>query len=518
MIDGYFLYKLTEELNQELAKARLEKIIQQDAQSFVFSFYHQRERKQLVIDLSAEHFRMHLTKHMIKETQSSQFVTTLKKQLEGSIVEKITQHQTDRVIEIHLISYDLIDGPIPKILIFEAMGRHSNLILVKDGLIIDTFKKMFFESGRQLLPQAQFSYFPTDKKSALSIQYDGINSPQDLVNTYMGISPLLAKYLDEHHLQWQDLPLKPTRNLKTNRFYAFDVFSDQDDKKIYDSLSLLLDDDTKKEKPAYLSQKQFIDKQLKKYEHKKQQLEKLLDDTKDQLEVKQLGDLIYASGHDLSKSMSHLAYDGHAYLLDPTKSLNDNAQDAYRTYQKAKRGINHITEQISINQELIELFKSFDIFISMSTQDSIKDLEQELIQYGYKKAKPDKIKKKKDKPNLLILRDNEVTYIIGKNNLQNEYITHTLAQKDDYWFHVKDAPGAHVLVQTTKLNEHILRKACMLAAYFSGQRHSSSIPVDYTLIKHIKKIPGVPGYKVTYKNQQTMYIDIDEEKIGSYLK
>ena len=58
----------------------------------------------------------------------------------------------------------------------------------------------------------------------------------------------------------------------------------------------------------------------------------------------------------------------------------------------------------------------------------------------------------------------------------------------------------------------------MLAAYFSGQRHSSSIPVDYTLIKHIKKIPGVPGYKVTYKNQQTMYIDIDEEKIGSYLK
>lgn len=518
MIDGYFLYRLTQELNQELTKARLEKIIQQDAQSFVFAFYHQREKKQLVIDISAEHFRMHLTKQIIRETQSSQFVMTLKKQLEGSIVEKIIQHETDRVIEIHFISYDLIDGPIPKVLIFEAMGRHSNLILIKAGLIIDTFKKMFFESGRQLLPQAQFDYFPTDKKSALSIDYAGISSPQDLVNTYMGISPLLAKYLDEHHVQWYDLPLKPTRNLKTNRFYAFDVFSNQDDKKYYETLSLLLDDDAKKEKPAYISQKQFIDKQLKKYELKKQQLEKLLDETNEQLEVKQLGDLIYASGFDLSKIMSHLDVAGNTYILDPTKTLNENAQDAFRRYQKAKRGITHLTEQISINQELIELFKSFDIFISMSTQESIKDLEQELIQYGYKKAKPDKIKKKKDKPHLLTLRDGEVTYIIGKNNLQNEYITHTLAQKDDFWFHVKDAPGAHVVVQTEKLNETILRKACMLAAYFSGQKHSSSIPVDYTLVKHIKKIPGVPGYKVTYKNQQTMYIDIDEEKMKSYLK
>jgi predicted ribosome quality control (RQC) complex YloA/Tae2 family protein len=75
-----------------------------------------------------------------------------------------------------------------------------------------------------------------------------------------------------------------------------------------------------------------------------------------------------------------------------------------------------------------------------------------------------------------------------------------------------------VIVNTSVLNEQIQRKACMLAAYFSSQRESSSIPVDYTLVKNIKKIPGVPGYRVSIKNQQTMYIDIDYEKITSYLK
>jgi predicted ribosome quality control (RQC) complex YloA/Tae2 family protein len=57
----------------------------------------------------------------------------------------------------------------------------------------------------------------------------------------------------------------------------------------------------------------------------------------------------------------------------------------------------------------------------------------------------------------------------------------------------------------------------MLAAYFSSLRYSSSIPVDYTQIKNVKKIPKVPGYKVLLKNQKTMFIDIDEEKVNSYL-
>ncbi len=145
MIDGLFIHALVEELNQSLAKARIEKVVQTDDHSFVLLCYHQREKKQLMIDLSPEHFRMHLTQKNVGESKSSQFVMTLKKQIEGAIIDRITQYQTDRVVIIDLTVYDFIDGPIQKQIIFEAMGKHSNLMLIKDGVIIDTFKKMFFE-------------------------------------------------------------------------------------------------------------------------------------------------------------------------------------------------------------------------------------------------------------------------------------------------------------------------------------------------------------------------------------
>jgi predicted ribosome quality control (RQC) complex YloA/Tae2 family protein len=154
----------------------------------------------------------------------------------------------------------------------------------------------------------------------------------------------------------------------------------------------------------------------------------------------------------------------------------------------------------------------------MTSSDSIKDLEAELIPFGFKKLKSIKVNKKQNvKPNLLRIVDPDATYLIGKNNIQNEYITHTLANSEDYWFHVKDATGAHVVVQTKSLTEHVLRKAAMLAAYFSQMRNSSSIPVDYTLIRNIKKIPKLPGYQVIYKNHKTIYIDINTEFISKFL-
>lgn len=517
MIDGFLIHALVHELHTSLAKSRLEKVIQVDDHSFLFSLYHQREKRQLIIDCSPEHFRMHLTQKSYGDPLSSQFVMTLKKQLEGAIIDRISQYQTDRVIIMDMTVHDFIDGPIHKQLIFEAMGKHSNLILVKDGIIVDTLKKMFFESGRQLLPQATFEFFPSDKLSAETIDYSRIHEPYDLVHQYMGISPMLAKYLFDHQIQWHELIIKPTYDHTLKRFYCLDLFDPTHDKTYYSTLSELLDDDPKADKPLFVSQKGFIHKQLKRLENKKLQLEDAYDETQNQLKAKDLADAIYASGLPLDASMSSLIINDQSIDLDPTQTLNEHAQSLYKRYQKAKRGLIHLDEQIKQNDELIQLFLSFKVFVDMASFESMKDLESELALYGYKKAKPDHSKKSR-KPAIVMLKEGDLVYVIGKNNLQNEYITHTFAQKEDWWFHVKDAPGAHVVVNAKELLEPILRKAAMLAAYHSSLRYSSSIPVDYTKIKYIKKIPGVAGYRVTYQKQQTLYIDIDEEKIKSYLK
>lgn len=517
MIDGLFIHALVQELNQSLAKARLEKVVQTDDHSFVLLCYQKREKKQLMIDLSPEHFRMHLTQKYMVDSISTQFVMTLKKHVEGAIIDHITQYLTDRVIIIDLTVYDFIDGPTQKQIIFEAMGKHSNLLLIKDGVIIDTYKKMFFETGRQLLPQATFEYFPSDKKPATQILYDEITEPYDLVNQYMGISPMLAKYLFEKRVQWHELLIKPTYNHAMKRFYCIDLFDDGHEKTYYSTLSLLLDDNPKVEKPLFVSQKGFIDKQLKRLENKKLQLEDAFESTQQQLEAKDIADSIYSSGLSLDDKISTLMLKDHIISIDPTMTLNEHAQRYYKLYQKAKRGLVHLNEQIEQNNELIQLFKAFSVYVDIASIESMRDLELELSHYGYKKVKPETSKKVK-KPALLFIKDGDLTYAIGKNNLQNEYVTHTYAQKEDWWFHVKDAPGAHVVVNAKDLNEAILRKASMLAAYFSSLRHSSSIPVDYTKVKYIKKIPGVPSYKVTYQKQQTIYIDIDDQKINTYLK
>jgi predicted ribosome quality control (RQC) complex YloA/Tae2 family protein len=105
---------------------------------------------------------------------------------------------------------------------------------------------------------------------------------------------------------------------------------------------------------------------------------------------------------------------------------------------------------------------------------------------------------------------------VGKNNLQNEHLTFSVARPNDTFFHVKDFPGSHVVVQGTPLGEVTIRLAAKIAAYYSKARYSSSIPVDYTSVSHVKKLSGGPLGKVLLKKQKTIYIDIDED-LSSYL-
>ncbi len=517
IIDGAFIYHLTKELNQKLEKSRLEKIFQSQDDVFVLQFYHQGKKQKLVIDLSTSKFSAFITKKDGPSSMNTQFLVSLKKQLEGGILDSITQYLTDRVMIFHFTVYDFIDGPITKTLIFEAMGKHSNLLLVQDQLIVDTYKKMFFETGRQLIPGATFEFFPSDKKPFHQIDYQIMEHPKMMTQTYMGLSLKLASFLYEKQVQISDLLVQPTKDLTKPTGYWTDIFPYNHDKKVYDSLSELLDDEEIKNIQYKQSYDLFIDKYLKKLVHKKAQLEISLEESKIKLDERLKGDLIYQSGYDLNDKTSSITIYDTTIDLDATLTLNENAQAFYKAYQKAKRGVLHIKEQIDETLSLIDLFTSFRSYLDMSSEDDLQDLENDLIPYGYKAKKQKQQKKRQHTPNVIKITNDDAIYIIGKNDLQNAYVTHELAQPNDYFFHVKDAPGSHLIVKTKSLDEPILRKAAMLSAYFSSMRYSSSVPVDYTLIRNVKKIPRVPGFKVTIKNQKTIYIDIDENLIKSYL-
>lgn len=516
IIDGLFIYHLIRELNQNLMDARLEKIYQTKSSDFLFVFYRQGQRSYLELSLDPETLGLFMSDSSKQDRESSQFLITLKKHLESAILKEITQHQTDRVIIFDFIIYDFIDGPVPIKLIVELMGRYSNLLLVKDQKLIESYKKMFFEEGRQLIPQASFEFFPSDKKPFTTMTKDDFDNPKVMLDRIMGISPSLASYMFEHRVLPLDIKLNPTRLLSTSKAYIADIFPLDLDKKHYQTISELFLTRPLTKQKSTSSHELFIERQLAKQLKKKEMIELSLTSSIEKQAIKSDADLIYQSLIPLDEKRSSISVFDRVIELDPNLTLNENAQKLYALYHKAKRAVIYQQEQLELTLSLIETFQTFQTYYHISNLDQLSDLEEELKLFGYMSKSKVTKKKKHDAPKISKIIDEDATYYIGKNSKQNDYLIHQIANRENYWFHVKDAPGGHIVVQTEKLTEKVLRKAAKLAALFSDFRYSSSIPIDYTQIKFLKKIPGKPGFNITYKSHQTIYIDLDEGFIKEY--
>ena len=110
---------------------------------------------------------------------------------------------------------------------------------------------------------------------------------------------------------------------------------------------------------------------------------------------------------------------------------------------------------------------------------------------------------------------NGYTVFCGRNNLQNDYLTMKLAERSDWWFHVKNAPGSHVVMQSNGEEPDAIdfTEAAEIAAYYSTVSESANVAVDYTQVRHIKKPAGAkPGY-VIYHVNWSAYVTPVEEKI-----
>lgn len=513
--DGLFIHYLTTELRETLLNVRIKKIRQPQADIFTLSFHKQQERYiRFSLNPSFPHVR--ITDQDLPLDEKSNLLSALKKHLENALITDITQHQKDRVMIFHFSKFDQIFGYSYYKLIFETMGRVTNLILIQNDTIIDAYYKQFSPEHRSILVGSQFEFFHTDKIELIN-QNDAslltAPSPKAIMDQFMGFSLQSATYLFNHKgINIYQQQIKPTLYQQEKKvFSAFDIGLE---KPIYfDSLSSLLEQLDQKMIIKDKSLTQIIEKELKRLSLKQLNLQTDLDLNSNYDTYKAQADYIYMSGIDLSTKTSQL----NDLKLVSQKTLNENAQSLYHKYHRAKKAIEPIKGQLVLTQALILYYQSLLDTLSYADKGDIKDLQDELIERGLIKAQKTKQKNNKpQKPTILSFVTNDFAIYIGKSSIQNDYLTHPFSQKTDYWFHVQQGPGAHVLLRGT-FNEQSLRLCAMLAAYFSPMRESSSIAVDYTLIKYIKKIKGLPGYNVSYDHQKTMYIDIDLEILQANL-
>ena len=546
-IDGRFIKYLSIELNDILSEGRIQKISQISNTDFLWMIRANNKNQFLYISLSTSNARIHLIERPAEQFDvPGGFCMFLRKHIEGGIIHSIKNIHNDRIIELEIENVnDLGDSVTFKIMI-ELFGRYANLIITNDQFnILNAYKHIhpFEDINRTIVNGAHYKIPMDDKIDPENLdeierffhQHD--LSYKDIISNIRGLSPLLAQtiikqshYQNTHffktYLSLLNQPIQPTLKFgNKDVFYYIDIFTEP--KKHFDSLSDLLShyyyEQTDKEKVKQIHKYlySFIKNQIKKDKHKLEKLTKDLERAKENDIYRIKGDLIIQDQYKIKPT--DYEYTGFSYELndDLTVELDrkikviDNAKKYYKKYKKLKTAIKHIHKQIYLTKHEINYFVSLKQQVESNYQ--LKDLEEirdELVNLKYlsKRRKQNK-NKKKQRLNYDVYEVDQVLILVGKNNLQNNYLTHQFARKNDMWFHVQNQSGSHVIVQSESLDEKLIRTAAQLAAYHSKSKTSGSVPVDYTLIKNIKKIPGELGSFVSYTHQKTIYIDPDESFI-----
>ncbi|WP_141505922.1 Rqc2 family fibronectin-binding protein [Paenibacillus luteus] len=282
--------------------------------------------------------------------------------------------------------------------------------------------------------------------------------------------------------------------------------------------------DTVKQRAADLIR--FVQNEKAKNITKIKKLEDTLVEARDAEKYRVLGELLTAYMHQIKRGDTSIElvnfYDEEQAVvkidLDPQLTPSDNAQRYFRRYTKHKNSLSIVAEQMDIARTEILYFESLLQQVDNASLGDIGEIRDELVEQGYMKERGKRGQKKKKtlKPTLLCYTSSEgVAMYVGKNNTQNEYLTNRLASSSDTWLHTKDIPGSHVVIRGGEYGNATLEEAAMLSAHYSQARDSSSIPVDYTYIRHVRKPSGAkPGF-VIYDNQKTLFITPDEQRIKS---
>ncbi len=534
--DGIMMSRVVEQLSKEMNRGRINKIYQISQYELLIHIRSQSQNKKLLISIHPMYARVQLTHLSYPTPQTPNALTMLlRKHLEGAYLESIEQIQLDRIIDMTFVGTNELKDIVKFHVYIEIMGKHSNVIITYDNQkIIDCLKRISpaMNSQRILQPGAIYQFPPMiDKINPFENEYQ---KNDNLTKIYQGFSPELSREVlyrinngENFHEIMNQIKLSSSLYLhKYNDkeyfhiielthlhcpYQSYDLFDGLD--KHFD---LIDQKDRIKQQTSDLGK--FIQNEYHKNILKLNKLEKTLFDSQNSDEYRIKGDLLFAHLHLIQKGQKEIIVDNYydntkmIIELDERYDGKTNAKRYYNKYQKAKNSLHYLHEQIALTKDEITYFDSLMTLMENATYYDALEIKEELENLGYlKKKKTKQLNKKKNKFHIetYLTKDNIKIYV-GKNNLQNDYLTFKLASRFDIWFHVKDMPGSHIVVHSENLDEYTIRLASKMAAYFSKGKHSSSVPVNYTQIRTLKKPHNSKPGRVILDHYQTIYIDPDD--------
>lgn len=556
--DGIVTRAVTNELNSKIIPGKISKIYQPTTTELVFTVRSQGQNHALLLSIHPVYARLHLTEDTYTNPKEPpMFCMLLRKYLSGAVIESVQQYGMERIITFTIKTRNEVGDVTTKKLVVELMGKHSNVMLIdaEKGHILDSLKHVPLSqnSYRTILPGNDYKLPPDqDKLNILDIDSEAFIKKLDfnagkmdsqIVHTLVGMSPFAAKeFVHQAKLGSAETYMKTFDNIQEMvRYNKFSPAVYQDKKEDFHVLPITFVDgkittftDTNGMLDAFYSGKaerdrvkqqardlyQFIKNEKDKNERKLKKHEKTIKKAEKADHYQRLGELLTANMHRVKQGDQKATvinyYDPEqkemVIELNPNKTPSENAQGYFKTYQKLKTSKQKIQAEISKANGEIYYLDQLIQQIDSAREDDIEEIREELREEGYLKRQRQRKKNKKPakpSPEKYTATDGTII-LVGKNNKQNEYVTMKLAHRDEIWLHTKDIPGSHVIIRAKDPNENTLLDAAQLAAFFSKSKQSSSVPVDYTRVRHVKKPNGAkPGY-VTYDNQKTLFVTPDK--------
>ncbi len=564
-LDGGFLYKTVAEL-QSAKESRIEKIYQPSKDELILLLRRAGFSKRLLLCARQGEARVHFTETRPENPEKPPMLCMLaRKYFSGAKIKNIVQTGLERCVFIECEAYNELGDCVTLKIACELIGAKSNIVLINEnGKIIDAVKRSDIEKNDRMI-QPGANYSPVEPQNKIDIISSDLSDldlelseqkplSSALLESFEGLSPLVCREIADR-AAGKDEPIESKakisavknelKKIKTellSEFNCFMLLKDGVPKdfsftkirqygslyelKEFESPSALLDEFYSKRDLSFRLSKASADisktvsNALVRAEKRKALRLRELENSKNCEEKRIFGELIKANIHNISAGQSSVILDNFydpelkpvKIKLDPSLNAANNAAKYFKDYKKACVARQTLGKLINADEEEIEYLSNVaDSLKRCKTTADINEIKEELIKEGYIKKSA---KRKAVEPKIGFRPEEYVSedgfkILVGRNNVENDRLTMKFAAKSDLWFHVKNAAGAHVILITEgrQVSDSALLFAASLAAKNSSLSASQNIPVDYTLVKSVKKPNGAKAGMVIYETNKTLYVD-----------
>lgn len=539
-LDGVSLNKIKLELENSLKGKSVNKIVQTSSLAVSINFGKQRFILSCFPSLSLCYLSDTKEDNLLEENNS--FALNLKKYIVGSTLVSVDQLGYDRILIFTFSKLNELGKIKVYNLYFEMMGKHSNLILTtKENKVLDSIKRFSIEENpsRVLFPGVDYTAPSLEKKlSPLKLdepEFIKEKNENTLIKNVEGLGKLLANSLTTFEKlknilndkiapkiffnEYDEIILATVLNLEPKEYKSVVKYNSFQELINFYLSTQNLSNTFKILKDKLLS---CIKKEIKKSEKIIMSIKKDLEEKKNFDRYRELGDILAASLYTLKKGMSEVEiYDFYndcmcTIPLDPLVTPQINLEKIYKRYNKLKKGVEYNQKRLVEISDNLKYFLGVESFINNSTsKENLKLIEEELANQGYlkisSKMKPKKNNKKQVSKTFSfgeILIDG-ILVKYGRNNLENDALTTKYSHREDVWFHCKDIPGTHAIVNASEaLSEQSIYNIATFCAQQSKLPKGTKLTVDYTQIKYLNKPKGAkPGF-VTYKIFKSILVTV----------